>query len=56
MDEGTGVQTLPALWIDQNDHIVSFHEEAGYERLEFASNEEKMNYVLQKTSNGFRIQ
>lgn len=56
MDDETGTQMLPSLWIDWAEHIVSFHEEAGYERLEFPSQEEKMEYVFQQTSNGFRIQ
>lgn len=56
MDDDIGAQALAALWIDWTDHIVSFHEEEGYERLEFSSDEEKMNYVLQKSSSGFRVQ
>ena len=53
MEEDTATQ---AVWINWKEHILSFHEEAGYERLEFASNEEKMEYVFQKTYIGFRIQ
>lgn len=49
-------QTLLWLWIDWTEQIVSFHEETGYERLEFSSVEEKMDYVFSKSSNGFRIQ
>ena len=56
MDDDTGTQQLQSLWIDWAGHIVSFHEEDGYERLDFSSNEEKMNYVFQKSSTGFRIQ
>jgi len=56
MDDDTGARALPELWIDWTDHIVSFHQEDGYERLEFSSDEEKMNYVLQKSSAGFRVQ
>lgn len=56
MDDDIGAQALPTVWIDWTDHIVSFHEEDGYERLEFSSDEEKMNYVLQKSSAGFRVQ
>lgn len=56
MDNDTGAQEVPSLWINWVDHIVSFHEEAGYERLEFPSNEERMAYVFQKCSDGFRIQ
>lgn len=56
MVDDTGTQGPQLIWISQVDHIVSFHEEIGYERLEFSSNEEKMEYVFQKGSNGFRIQ
>lgn len=56
MVDDTGTQGTQIVWISQADHIVSFHEENGYERLEFSSNEEKMEYVFQKCSNGFRIQ
>ena len=56
MEDGTAAQMPQTVWIDWRDHILSFHEEAGYERLEFPSNEEKMAYVFEKTSNGFRIQ
>ncbi len=56
MDDDAETQGLPWLWINWRDQIVSFHEEAGYEKLEFSSNEEKLEYVFRKCSNGFRIQ
>ena len=56
MDDGTGLQQSSPLWIDWAGRIVSFHEEDGYERLEFPSVRERMEYVVQKSSNGFRIQ
>ena len=56
MDDDTGAQALPTLWVNWTEHIVSFHEEAGYEPLTFSSEEEKMDYVFQKTFLGFRIQ
>lgn len=56
MDDDTGAQTLQSLWINWADHIVSFHAEDGYERIEFSSSEEKMEYVFHKSANGFRIQ
>lgn len=56
MEDGIGAQTLPLLWINWMEQVVSFHEEDGYERLEFPSDEEKLEYVFEKTSNGFRIQ
>lgn len=56
MDSDTGAQEFQVLWIDWANHIVSFHEENGFERLEFSSKEEKMAYAFQKSFNGFRIQ
>ena len=56
MEDGTGTQPLLWLWIDWTEQIVSFHEEAGYEKLTFSSVEEKMDYAFAKSSNGFRIQ
>ena len=56
MEDDTGAQAPQAIWINWTEQILSFHEEDGYERLEFPSNEAKMDYVFQKTSNGFRIQ
>ncbi|BFK87351.1 hypothetical protein I4200191B4_16570 [Pseudoflavonifractor gallinarum] len=56
MDDDTGAQKLHVLWIDWTNHIVSFHEELGYERLEFATRKDKMEYVFQKGASGFRIQ
>ena len=56
MDDDTDTQALQAIRIDWENHIVSFHEEAGYERLEFSTKEEKMDYAFQKTFLGFRIQ
>lgn len=56
MDDDTGSQTRPSLWIDWVGHIVSFHPEEGYQRLEFPSDREKMAYAVETSSRGFRIQ
>lgn len=47
MDKTQEAANFPSLWIDWTEHIVSFHEEDGYERLD---------YAVEKCSNGFRIQ
>lgn len=54
----TRAQEVHTLWINQNEHIVSFHEVEGddYEQLIFANQNEKMEFVFQKCSSGFRIQ
>ena len=56
MDGDIGATAPQAIWINWTDHILSFHQEAGFERLDFLSSQEKMNYVFEKCSNGFRIQ
>ena len=56
MDDDIGARELQSLWIDWAGHIVSFHEETGYERLEFPTTDEMMEYVVRKSRNGFRIQ
>lgn len=56
MKDGIGGSKLRLLWIHWSDHIISFHEEDGYERKEFSTIEEQMDYVFGKTANGFRIQ
>ena len=51
-------QEVHTLWISQKEHIVSFHEVEGddYEQLVFANQNEKLEFVFQKWSSGFRIQ
>ena len=55
MDDGIVTKNTQLLWIHWSNHVISFHEESGYERLEFPTYEKKMEYVFGKTSNGFRI-
>lgn len=54
----TSAQEVHTLWISQNEHIVSFHEVDGddYKQLVFANRNEKMEFVFQQCSSGFRIQ
>lgn len=56
MDDGIARNKTYPLWIHWSDHILSFHEVAGFERIHFSTQEERMDYVFQKTSHGFRIQ
>ena len=55
MEDDTGVGAPQAIWINWKEQILSFHWEEGYERLEFSSAGERMEYVFQKGSSGFRI-
>ena len=49
------------IWISWSEHTVSFHEiendnNDNYEPLVFSDHNEKMQFVLEKCSSGFRIQ
>lgn len=48
----------PKIWINRTSQIISFHavDECGYEVLEFATDTEKLAFVMQETLNGFRVQ
>ena len=56
MDVDVGVQVSHILWINWSKQVVSFHCEEGFEPIEFQDHDEMLQYVFQKTSNGFRIQ
>lgn len=51
-------QEAHMLWISLSEHIVSFHEVANndYKPLIFSDQDEKMEFVFEKCSSGFRIQ
>ena len=48
MDDGIGTKNTQLLWIHWSNHVISFHEEAGYERLEFPTYEKKWNMFLER--------
>lgn len=54
----TAGQGSHMLWISQSELIVSFHkvENDDYEPLVFSDQNEKMEFVFEKCSSGFRIQ
>lgn len=58
MNQAQKRQSPYRLWVSQGQRIISFHElnNREYQMVEFASQDEKMEYVLQKCSGGFRIQ
>lgn len=57
-NSNTSAQEVHALWVSQNEHIVSFHkvEGADYQQLLFTNQNDKMEFVFRKCSCGFRIQ
>ncbi len=44
------------LWIDSNHKIISFKECEQFEKMQFESKEEKMDYVIEQGYMGYRIQ
>lgn len=58
MNQAQKRQSPYRLWVSQGQRIISFHElnNREYQMVEFDSQDEKMEYVLQKCSGGFRIQ
>ena len=46
------------IWINRTSQIISFHaaDECGYEALAFATDTEKLAFVMQETLKGFRVQ
>ena len=56
MDDDAGAQAPQLLWINWTEQVVSFHPEDGVGTGEFPDHDSILDYVFQKTSNGFRIQ
>lgn len=44
------------LWIDEENKVVSFHEEEGFLAISFPSRDAMLTYVFERGANGFRIQ
>ena len=45
-----------SVWINWNDRIVSFEEVVGFKKVDFLDNEIKLQFVVEKGFDGFRIQ
>ena len=56
MDDAGAQAPQQLLWINWTDHVVSFHQEEGFETVTFPDHDTMLAYVFQKTPNGFRIQ
>lgn len=47
---------LCSVWIDEQNHIVTFRNEAGFREIPFVSQKEKFAFAIEKCSSGYRIQ
>ena len=44
------------VWIDWLNKVISFREVNGYEKKRFQTHDAMLNYVIERSSAGFRIQ
>ena len=44
------------VWVDWNRRIISFHEVAGFDRLEYPTHDEMFHFVIEKGNEGYGIQ
>lgn len=44
------------IWINHTDKILSFKRSEGFEQLHFSSQVEKLEFAIEKSSSGYRIQ
>ena len=44
------------VWVDEENKVVSFHEEAGFHVLSFPTRDAMFHFVFEKGADGFRIQ
>ena len=56
MKEDKHTQEICAIWIDHINRIISFRKEDGFEPQAFSSPDERMQYALEKSTNGYRVQ
>ena len=49
MDDA-GAQAPQLLWINWTAHVVSFHQEEGFETVTFPDHDTMLAYVFQKTA------
>ena len=44
------------IWINHADKILSFKQVEGFEQLHFSSQEEKLEFAIEKSASGYRNQ
>lgn len=44
------------VWIDWLNKVISFREVHGYKKKRFQTHDAMLNYVIERSSAGFRIQ
>ena len=56
MEKPQEEETAYPIWINHTDRILSFKSAEGFEQLHFSSQEEKLEFAIEKSSSGYRIQ
>lgn len=55
MKEDTDTQEEFTAWVNKEERIVTFRNTAGFEKLTFRTQEDKMSYVYDLCESGYRI-
>lgn len=56
LDKDRKEKTDCPIWIDQTNRIISFTNAAGFDKILFASQKDKIAFAIEKCSAGYRIQ
>ena len=55
MREECEEQTDLTVWVNKDEHIVTFRDTEGFEKRTFRTQEEKMSYISNLCESGYRI-
>ena len=55
MREECEEQTDLTVWVNKDEHIVTFWDTEGFEKRTFRTQEEKMSYIYNLCESGYRI-
>ena len=54
MREECEEQTDLTVWVNKDEHIVTFRDTEGFEKRTFRTQEEKMSYIYNLCESGYR--
>lgn len=56
MEEELEIAEVCWLWVDWEHRVISFHQAPGFERLEYPTRREMLEFAMEKSRDGFSIQ
>ena len=56
MEDEKVLEKVYSAWLDKENRIVSFRKEDGFEKVQFPTRDEMFQFVIEKSTSGFRIQ